>query len=124
MEIFSEFDGVLSRALSIIGFDITGEPPPTSVARMCTLTPCVKVSRSRHFYSLHFDSARKGYPTAFPRTYYEVTPGREGDPAWRNPYAALYYPEKFRKMTEFREIMSSPEEWTRAIRGRRGEKTF
>jgi len=70
------------------------------------------------------ERAVKGYPTAFPRTYYEVTPGREGDPAWRNPYAALYYPEKFRKMTEFREIMSSPEEWTRAIRGRRGEKTF
>jgi len=56
------------------------------------------------------------FPTAFERRYYEVTPGREEDPAWRNPYAALYYPAKFTRMTMFREASGTPEEWMENVR--------
>jgi len=56
------------------------------------------------------------FPTAFKRRYYEVTPGREEDPAWRNPYAALYYPARFRRMTMFREASGTPEEWMENVR--------
>jgi len=58
-------------------------------------------------------------PTAFKRRYYEVTPGKEGHPAWRNPYAALYYPAKFRRMTRFREASGTPEEWMETVRANR-----
>jgi len=57
-----------------------------------------------------------GYPTAFKRRYYTLTPGREEDPAWLNPYAALYYPTKFERYRKF--PRPPPKEWM--VRIRRG----
>jgi hypothetical protein len=49
-------------------------------------------------------------PYGFQRHYYRVTPGRERDPAWRNPKLARYEPEKFRKVNEIpRRVLNKTE---------------
>ena len=53
------------------------------------------------------------------RRYYDLVPGREDDPAWRNPFHALWYPEKFEKETQFRLMAPTPEEWMKLIRKRK-----
>ena len=55
-----------------------------------------------------------GYSTAYKRRYYALTQGREKDPAWLNPYAALYYPTKFKQMQKFPK--PKPKEWMEKIR--------
>jgi hypothetical protein len=37
-------------------------------------------------------------PHGLQRHYYRVAPGRERDPAWRNPKLARYEPEQFRRV--------------------------
>lgn len=50
----------------------------------------------------------------FEKHFYKVAPGKEKDPAWRNPYDALYHPKRFREMARFREV--TPSEWLAKIR--------
>jgi len=55
-------------------------------------------------------------PHRFPKRYYRVVPGTEGDPAWRNPIDAYYYPDKFASQTEFRITNLTSTDWLDRIR--------
>lgn len=93
----------------------------TVVAAM-DLRPPTYQSTRKFIYVLHKlglitlsrEESVVGYPTAFKRRYYALTPGREEDPAWLNPYAALYYPAKFEEYRKF--PRPPPKEWMARIR--------
>lgn len=57
----------------------------------------------------------------FAKHYYGLALGREEDPAWRNPYDALYHPEEFRRMTVFRR-RERPIEWMAKMRRELGKR--
>jgi len=55
-------------------------------------------------------------PHRFPRRYYRLVPGKEGDMAWRNPIDAHYYPDVFARKTEFRIDYLTSADWLDRIR--------
>lgn len=66
-------------------------------------------------YLVRSEKTKPWLPEIFDKRFYAVVSGMEEDPRWRNPYAALYYPDKFKQMGELVRIVR-PEEWMRRIR--------
>lgn len=95
----------MSARLDALGYKI---PMYTSVSKMIyVLRKLGLVRRTRKESAI--------VATAKARQYYELVPGREDDPAWRNPYDALYHPALFAERTVFRETHTT-EEWLEGTR--------
>lgn len=70
---------------------------------------------------IHFshEEENPSNPKAFKRRYYTLDSNRVNHPYWRNPRDALYHPERFQEMTQWREDQISAEDWMRKIRQRK-----